>query len=112
MFDANEAHKQTPTTYDDHTTILQANSFYAIPKESILNDQNLTDIEKTMIIIYTPATKYSLCTKVCATSYTIINDSFIIANQLPNKIDPSTIGILQTISRKLYSNSIIICTTQ
>ena len=104
---------------DDPTTTSQANSIYAIPKESILNGHfagavpdellNLTDIEKTMISIYSPVTKYSLCTKEHfringATTYTIVNDLFTIANQLPKKIDPSTIGILQTRSRKLNSN--------
>ena len=85
---------------DDPTTTSQANSLYAIPKESILNGHfagaipdellNLTDIEKAMISIYSPVTKYSLCTKEHfringATSYTIVNDLFTIANQLPKK---------------------------
>jgi hypothetical protein len=111
--------QQSTMNDDDPTTISQTNSLYVIPKESILNGHfagaipdellNLTDIEKTMISIYSPVTKYSLCTKEHfringATSYTIVNDLFTIANQLPKKIDPSTIGILQTRSRKLNSN--------
>ena len=111
--------QQSSMSDDEPTTTSQANSVYAVPKESILNGHfagaipdellNLTDIEKTMISIYSPVTKYSLCTKEHfringATTYTIVNDLFTIANQLPKKIDPSTIGILQTRSRKLNSN--------
>ena len=104
---------------DEPTSSSQVNSSFAIPKEAIINGlfagaipdelQNLTDIEKSMISIYSPVTKYSLCTKEHyringATTYTIVNDLFTIANQLPKKIDPSTVGILQTKSRKLNSN--------
>jgi hypothetical protein len=96
--------KQSTSNDDDPTTISQANSLYAIPKESILNGHfagaipdellNLTDIEKTMISIYSPVTKYSLCTKEHfringATTYTIVNDLFTIAKgqiELENKL--------------------------
>jgi len=104
---------------DSPTCSSQTNSSYAIPKEAMINGlfagaipdelQNLTDIEKSMISIYSPVTKYSLCTKEHyringAITYTIVNDLFTIANQLPQKINPSTIGILHTKTRSLNSN--------
>jgi hypothetical protein len=65
--------QQSTMNDDDPTTTSQANSLYAIPKESILNGHlagaipdellHFTDIEKTMLSIYSTVTKYSLCTK-------------------------------------------------
>jgi hypothetical protein len=64
--------QQSSMNDDDPTTTTQANSLYAIPEESILNglfagaipDELLilTGIEKTIISIYSPITKYSLYT--------------------------------------------------
>ena len=82
--------RQQSTMHDcEPTTSSQADSVYAVPKESILNGHfagaipdellNLTDIEKTMISIYSHVRKYSLCTKKHfringATTYRIVND--------------------------------------
>ena len=52
-------------------------AFWLTEFDKLLNRENLTDIEKTMISIYSPVTKYSLCTKEHfringATTYTIV----------------------------------------